>query len=108
MGLDLSPATTGVSDWDNGWRLSLGLAAVPAALLSLGGLLLPESPNSLIERGHDSHGRKILTKLRGTSNVDAEFNDIKTASIIANSIGLREVRCRGLGVVGAGCRGGFC
>lgn len=33
-----------------GWRLSLGLAAVPAMLLLLGGLVLPESPNSLIER----------------------------------------------------------
>ena len=33
-----------------GWRLSLGLAGVPACVLLLGGLLLPESPNSLIER----------------------------------------------------------
>ena len=33
-----------------GWRLSLGLAGVPACALLLGGLLLPESPNSLIER----------------------------------------------------------
>lgn len=40
----------GVNDWDNGWRLSLGLAAVPASVLTLGGILLPESPNSLIER----------------------------------------------------------
>ena len=33
-----------------GWRLSLGLAGVPACVLLLGGILLPESPNSLIER----------------------------------------------------------
>ena len=33
-----------------GWRLSLGLAAVPAVVLTLGGLVLPESPSSLIER----------------------------------------------------------
>lgn len=34
-----------------GWRLSLGLALIPASILTLGGLFLPESPNSLIERG---------------------------------------------------------
>ena len=40
----------GVQDWSHGWRLSLGLAAVPAFILLLGGIMLPESPNSLIER----------------------------------------------------------
>ena len=35
-----------------GWRLSLGLAAVPGLILLVGGLLLPETPNSLIERGY--------------------------------------------------------
>jgi hypothetical protein len=40
----------GVQDWAHGWRLSLGLAAVPAFVLLAGGIMLPESPNSLIER----------------------------------------------------------
>ena len=35
-----------------GWRLSLGLAAVPATTLLLGGIFLDDTPNSLIERGH--------------------------------------------------------
>ncbi len=35
-----------------GWRLSLGLSAVPGFILLVGGLLLPETPNSLIERGY--------------------------------------------------------
>jgi hypothetical protein len=35
-----------------GWRLSLGLAAVPATVLLLGGIFLHDTPNSLIERGH--------------------------------------------------------
>jgi len=34
-----------------GWRLSLALAGLPAIVLTMGGLLLPETPNSLIERG---------------------------------------------------------
>lgn len=33
-----------------GWRLSVGLAAVPAVILFIGSLVLPETPNSLIER----------------------------------------------------------
>jgi len=34
-----------------GWRLSLGLGALPAIALILGGLIMPDTPNSLIERG---------------------------------------------------------
>ena len=34
-----------------GWRISLALAGVPAIVLTLGGIFLPETPNSLIERG---------------------------------------------------------
>jgi hypothetical protein len=33
-----------------GWRLSLGLAAMPAFIMCLGGLVLPESPSYLIEQ----------------------------------------------------------
>lgn len=36
----------------SGWRISLGLAAVPGTILLIGGLFLPETPNSLIERGY--------------------------------------------------------
>ncbi|CAK9170647.1 unnamed protein product [Ilex paraguariensis] len=69
-----------------GWRLSLGLAAAPAFLMAVGGLLLPETPNSLIERGSKEKGRKILEKIRRTENVHAELQDIVDASELANSI----------------------
>nr|GMC65107.1 sugar transport protein 7 [Ipomoea batatas] len=45
-----------------GWRLSLGLAAVPALLMTVGGILLPETPNSLIEQGKREKGRNILQR----------------------------------------------
>ncbi|PRW33669.1 H(+) hexose cotransporter 2 [Chlorella sorokiniana] len=70
----------GVRNWDQGWRLSLGLAAVPAMILTLGGIILPDSPNSLIERGHKEKGRKVLEKIRGTEEVDAEYSDILEAA----------------------------
>ncbi|KAK3439606.1 hypothetical protein EUGRSUZ_C04064 [Eucalyptus grandis] len=69
-----------------GWRLSLGLAAAPALLMTVGGLLLPETPNSLVERGNNAEGRRVLEKIRGTDNVNAEFQDIVDASELAKAI----------------------
>ena len=69
-----------------GWRLSLGLAAAPALLMTVGGILLPETPNSLIERGRKEKGREVLEKIRGTKDVDAEFEDMIEASELSNSI----------------------
>lgn len=69
-----------------GWRLSLGLAAVPALLMTVGGIFLPDTPNSLIERGSNEKGRKLLERIRGTKDVDAEFQDMMDASEIANSV----------------------
>ncbi|KAI7987884.1 Sugar transport protein 14 [Camellia lanceoleosa] len=69
-----------------GWRLSLGLATVPASLMFVGGLFLPETPNSLVEQGRLEEGRQVLEKVRGTKNVDAEFDDLIDASNAARAI----------------------
>ncbi|KAL2553694.1 Sugar transport protein 14 [Forsythia ovata] len=69
-----------------GWRLSLGLATVPAAVMFIGGLFLPETPNSLVEQGKLEEGRKVLEKIRGTPKVDAEFTDLIEASNEAKAI----------------------
>lgn len=42
-----------------GWRISLAFAGMPAIVLTLGGLLLPDTPNSLIERGHEHEGKQV-------------------------------------------------
>ncbi|KAF8400862.1 hypothetical protein HHK36_014165 [Tetracentron sinense] len=69
-----------------GWRLSLGLATVPALLMFVGGLFLPETPNSLVEQGKLEEGRRVLEKVRGTKNVEAEFADLLDASAAARAI----------------------
>lgn len=46
-----------------GWRVSLGLAGIPAIVLTLGGIFLPDTPNSLIERGFEEEGRKVCSLL---------------------------------------------
>lgn len=77
----------GTQKLDNwGWRVSLGLAAVPALIMTVGGIFLPETPNNLVERGLKERGREILEKIRGTKNVDAEFQDIVDASVISSAI----------------------
>ncbi|KAL2228358.1 sugar transport protein 7 [Sesamum indicum] len=80
----INSGTDRIHPW--GWRLSLGLAAAPAFLMTIGGVLLPETPNSLIERGLERQGREVLENIRGTKNVDAEFEDIVDASKQANEI----------------------
>ncbi|KAF8409368.1 hypothetical protein HHK36_005443 [Tetracentron sinense] len=47
-----------------GWRVSLGGAAVPALIITIGSLLLPDSPNSMIEasRGVEHPWRTLLMR----------------------------------------------
>ncbi|EAZ38593.1 hypothetical protein OsJ_22982 [Oryza sativa Japonica Group] len=65
-----------------GWRVSLAVAAVPAAFLAVGAVFLPETPNSLVQQGED-HGkvRALLSKIRGSdgAGVDDELDDIVAA-----------------------------
>ncbi|KAK4399043.1 Sugar carrier protein C [Sesamum angolense] len=63
-----------------GWRLSLGGAVVPALIVTLGSLVLPETPNSLIERGKQDDARANLQRIRGVPNVDQEFHYLVSAS----------------------------
>lgn len=63
----------------HGWRLSVGLAIVPALILFLGSLIIPDTPNSLVYRGKIEQARRCLERVRGTPNVDAEFADIVEA-----------------------------
>ncbi|KAI3422762.1 MFS domain-containing protein [Psidium guajava] len=63
-----------------GWRLSLGGAVVPALIIILGSFCLPETPNSLIERGKFDEARAQLVRIRGIKSVDEEFDDLVAAS----------------------------
>lgn len=77
-----------VEDETWGWRLSLGLAAVPAIILTVGSIFVPDTPNSLIQRGQEEKAKAVLKKIRGVDNVDEEFDDMvedtRTAALITN------------------------
>ena len=69
--------TTRIYPW--GWRLSMAIAAVPSIVLTLGGIFLPDTPNSLLERGKETEARQVLVRVRGTQDIDEEFEDIRAA-----------------------------
>lgn len=69
-----------------GWRLSLGGAMVPALIITIGSLVLPETPNSLIERGQSDEARSKLKRIRGLDNVDEEFHDLVAASEASSKV----------------------
>ncbi|KAJ6849374.1 putative sugar carrier protein C [Iris pallida] len=69
-----------------GWRVSLALAAVPALIITVGSLVLPDTPNSLVERGHGEEAKEMLRRIRGTDDVHAEYEDLVAASEEARSV----------------------
>jgi sugar porter (SP) family MFS transporter len=74
-----------------GWRWMLGLAAVPAALLFLGGLFLPESPRFLVRKGRDADARNVLLQISpNESAVNEELEDIKLQASIPSG-GFKEL-----------------
>ncbi len=60
-----------------GWRWMLGLASVPALVLMIGVLFMPESPRWLIKRNRDEEARKVMALTREQSEIDEEMKQMK-------------------------------
>nr|BDU96877.1 sugar transporter protein 1b [Symplocarpus renifolius] len=69
-----------------GWRVSLALAAVPAGIITVGAIFLPDTPNSLIDRGKTEEARGMLRRIRGTDDIHAEFGDLVAASEASKAV----------------------
>ncbi|MFC6275126.1 sugar porter family MFS transporter [Levilactobacillus tangyuanensis] len=69
-----------------GWRWMLGFAAVPAALLFLGGLILPESPRFLAKSGHMDQAREVLETMNKHDEVavNKEITEIEASAKIVS------------------------
>lgn len=61
----------------DGWRWMLGLAAVPGLLLAIAMVVLPESPRWLSEKRSPEKARAVLKRIRGSADIEAEFDDIQ-------------------------------
>ncbi|PNX74984.1 sugar transport protein 5-like, partial [Trifolium pratense] len=70
-----------------GWRVSLGLAVVPALVMTIGSFLITDTPNSLVERGKIEQARKALHKIRGSSiDIEPELEELIKFTQVAKSV----------------------
>jgi sugar porter (SP) family MFS transporter len=60
----------------HGWRLMLGLAVIPAAMLGVGMLFLPETPRYLVSRHLPERARAVLRRIRSEASVEGELHEI--------------------------------
>ncbi|GEA34136.1 MULTISPECIES: sugar porter family MFS transporter [Clostridium] len=80
------------SDLYTGWRVMLGFAAIPAAVLLIGALVLPESPRFLVKDGRVDEARSILEHMNkhDKSAVNYELAQIKKQAEIKSG-GVKEL-----------------
>lgn len=57
----------------------LGLAGIPSLVQFVGFLFMPESPRWLVSKGHYDKAEEVLVSIRGTDDVQEEFNAIKVS-----------------------------
>ncbi|CAI0410329.1 unnamed protein product [Linum tenue] len=69
-----------------GWRLSLGLAVVPAAVMTAGAALISDTPSSLVERGRLREAKQSLARIRGANaDVEGELDDLVKSVDVAKA-----------------------
>jgi SP family galactose:H+ symporter-like MFS transporter len=78
-----------------GWRAMFGLAAIPAIILLIGLLFVPESPRWFVNRGLSVQARAVLLRVRKATEVDSELAEIE-ASLRLQEGGWRELLSPGL------------
>lgn len=67
------------TNMDSSWRWMFAFGLVPAILLSLGMIFLPESPRWLIKQNHLAKALNILQRLRPGHDATQEIRDIQSS-----------------------------
>ncbi|EYU37769.1 hypothetical protein ABFS82_02G025600 [Erythranthe guttata] len=71
---------------DIGWRLMLGIGAVPSVIIALGVLFMPESPRWLVMQGRLGDAKKVLGKISNSpEEASIRLIEIKEAAGIPES-----------------------
>jgi SP family galactose:H+ symporter-like MFS transporter len=61
----------------SGWRYMLLLAVIPAAILGIGMIPLPETPRWLMNHNDADEARKVLKRIRGNVDIEKEIDEIQ-------------------------------
>lgn len=67
------------------WRLMLGLGIIPALMLAIFTIYLPESPRWLLLTGKSKAAKDILEKIHGEKKAQTEFNEIQSILMCENN-----------------------
>jgi sugar porter (SP) family MFS transporter len=79
VGTALAAAIGYLLAFTGSWRWMLLLGVFPAVVLMIGMLTMPDTPRSLVRRGHAEQARAVLASLRGdTALAEREFTEITT------------------------------
>lgn len=78
------------TSFDGSWRWMFSIGLIPAILLSIGMIFLPESPRWLVKQNKMSLAVKTLQKLRNSLDVTEEIDEIK-CSFQAKSASFRDI-----------------
>jgi len=73
------------------WRLMLGLAAVPAVILLVGMIFMPETPRHLVNVGDEDAARDVIEAMPGDEHPDERVEEIREVQQEESGTGLRAV-----------------
>jgi MFS transporter, SP family, sugar:H+ symporter len=73
------------------WRIMLGLAVVPALVLLVGMLWMPETPRFLVKAGEEDEAREVLSEVRDDDRPERELGEIREVEREEAGSGLREL-----------------
>lgn len=79
-------ASQGDDAWilSTGWRYMLASAAIPAALLFIFMLMVPDTPRYLVLRGRLAEARKLLNRLTDPKTAETTEREIEASLVVRN------------------------